>query len=317
MTQDTKGPTPHPHPMYWLRSPLMVAVGGALVAFVGNIAVTELDARDKRAADQQQHCYDMINDALRASAGDIAITQKNLNFLKNSKLLAKCDDIDIDAAMQSESTPQYIAPIGTAAPALAGTAAALQVYFGCSGTGDATDPLQQAFNQAVNRCDTPQTSDFDATVTLSALLAKQNDDTTRWSSGRAVAIDGYVLAVDRGGPESANCHGRAGNDTVLEIAAIQSAGKADRFLAKVTPRGRALASANGQDWSLPEIDRAYRGKRVHVEGWLVFDQEHAAWSANTVKGRSVPDRATAWEIHPVTAINLPGDGGITDAAPGG
>ena len=314
---ETKGPGAQQHTIHWLRSPLIVATAGAMLALIGNIVVTELDAQEKRTADREQHCYDMISDALRASAGDIVITKKNLAFLKSSKLLAKCDDIDIDAAMPSEDTPQYIAPVATAAsPALAGTGAALQVYLGCAGSGDATDPVQVAFNQAVNRSDLPQAPDFDANATLSALL-KGGDDTTRWSSGRAAAVDGYVLAVERGGAEGANCHGRAGYDTVLEIGATPGAGRAERFLAKVTPRLRALATANGQDWSLPGLERAYLGKRVHLEGWLVFDQEHAPWSANTVKPHVTPDRGTAWELHPVISIALPGDAGIPDAASGG
>ena len=300
------------HARHWLRSPLIVATVGAVVALIGNIVVTVLDAQEKLTADKRQHCYEMISDALRASGGDVEITKKNLRFLKDSNLLATCGDINLDAA--SEATPQYIAPAATAATAAPmGTGAALQVYLGCSGNGDAIDPIQQAFNQAVNRTDLPQASDIDGNATLSELL-KIGNDVSRWSSGRAAAIDGYVLAVKKGGAESANCHGRAGYDTILEVGALPGVPSAERFLAKVTPRLRALATANGQDWSLPGLERAYLNKRVHMEGWLVFDQEHAPWSANTAKAHDVSDRATAWELHPLISIALPDDGGVADAA---
>jgi len=46
------------------------------------------------------------------------------------------------------------------------------------------------------------------------------------------------------------------------------------------------------------------GQRVRFEGWLMFDIEHDEESENTSPGRPVNWRATAWELHPVTAIHV-------------
>ena len=47
---------------------------------------------------------------------------------------------------------------------------------------------------------------------------------------------------------------------------------------------------------------AFVGRRVRVAGWLMFDHEHADEAENTRPGERDNWRATAWEIHPVTAI---------------
>jgi hypothetical protein len=41
-----------------------------------------------------------------------------------------------------------------------------------------------------------------------------------------------------------------------------------------------------------------------LEGWLLFDREHAGESENTAPGRAANWRATAWELHPVTKIEI-------------
>jgi hypothetical protein len=46
------------------------------------------------------------------------------------------------------------------------------------------------------------------------------------------------------------------------------------------------------------------GHRVRFKGWLLFDREHADEAENTKPGRAANWRATAWEIHPVTTIEV-------------
>jgi hypothetical protein len=41
-----------------------------------------------------------------------------------------------------------------------------------------------------------------------------------------------------------------------------------------------------------------------VTGWLLFDAEHANAAANTAPGRPRDWRATAWEVHPITSLEV-------------
>jgi hypothetical protein len=46
------------------------------------------------------------------------------------------------------------------------------------------------------------------------------------------------------------------------------------------------------------------GRWVRVTGWLLFDAEHANAAENTAPGRARNWRASAWEIHPITAVEV-------------
>jgi hypothetical protein len=56
------------------------------------------------------------------------------------------------------------------------------------------------------------------------------------------------------------------------------------------------------------ITRALRdrllGRWIRIRGWMLFDVEHQSQSENTAPGRERNWRATAWEIHPVTSIEV-------------
>ena len=80
----------------------------------------------------------------------------------------------------------------------------------------------------------------------------------------------------------------------------------DRVIVEVTPRWRRWAREHGVDWCLEAL-KGLVGKRVHVEGWLLFDLEHGDESENTQPGRPENWRRTAWELHPVTAIQVTED----------
>jgi hypothetical protein len=73
---------------------------------------------------------------------------------------------------------------------------------------------------------------------------------------------------------------------------------------EVTPRTRDLAQAQGLDWSASTLQRELTGHWCRFEGWLFFDDLHAGQAENTMPGRTRNWRATAWELHPVTAIKI-------------
>jgi hypothetical protein len=77
-----------------------------------------------------------------------------------------------------------------------------------------------------------------------------------------------------------------------------------RLIVEVTPRGRALADQRGDDWSTRALRDHLQGRWIRVRGWLLFDAEHESQSVNTAPGRPRDWRATAWEIHPVTSLEV-------------
>ena len=72
----------------------------------------------------------------------------------------------------------------------------------------------------------------------------------------------------------------------------------------MTPRWRAALNAQGIDWSTATLQQTIEGHWVTVRGWRMFDAEHKAQAENTRPGGARNWRATAWEIHPVTAITI-------------
>jgi hypothetical protein len=180
----------------------------------------------------------------------------------------------------------------------------------CPPRGDATRSKIQALNEKKARLDQPSDEDIDDTVTIDALL-EPGDDRLRWQDGQGVAIDAYVLEVRDGGMASSNCHSSdpADQDTVLVLSPGEDVSdKAHRLIAVITPRWRRIAAESRLDWSTLAIRAKYLKKYVTVTGWLLFDFEAASRAVNTASlGGADITRATAWEIHPATAIDLNDD----------
>jgi hypothetical protein len=75
-------------------------------------------------------------------------------------------------------------------------------------------------------------------------------------------------------------------------------------IVEVTPRWRQMMKAQGVDWSTRTLQKTLPGHWVKVRGWLLFDLEHAGAAENTHPGGRANWRATAWEIHPITALEI-------------
>lgn len=180
----------------------------------------------------------------------------------------------------------------------------------CPPQGDAKKAKIQRSNELRARMQEPSDDDYDDTADVSALI-EPGDDGQRWQSDTAVEITAYVIDVQDGGPTSANCHSMnpADHDTLLYLtpgASVSDNGH--RLVAAITPRWRRLMAKNGFDWSTGAVRAKYLLQYVSVRGWLLFNSEAAAVSLNTapLAGASIT-RATAWEIHPVTGIELNDD----------
>jgi hypothetical protein len=176
----------------------------------------------------------------------------------------------------------------------------------CPIEGNAVSDRIKQLNILKNRVSFPSAKDFDNTITLEKLLAPGND-TKRWSDKKAVSIVGYVYDVKVGGIETCNCKTKDKNlrDTHIELVTNpMNPAKSVRFIAEVTPRWREIMKKKGVNWSTSTLRDKYLGRWVKIEGWLFFDDEHDQQSQNTRPDGKKNWRGTAWEVHPITNIEL-------------
>lgn len=182
----------------------------------------------------------------------------------------------------------------------------LSLYHGCPMEGDARSQPVRALNLLKNRIVPPMPEQIDPKITLTAILAS-GYDIGRWKVKEGATITGYVYDVKPGGIETVNCHARdwADRDTHIELVLnAMQAGVTQRIIVEVTPRWRAIMASKGIDWSTRTLRDKLLGRWVIVTGWMLFDVEHKDQAENTAPGRLRNWRATAWEIHPVTAIEV-------------
>lgn len=181
----------------------------------------------------------------------------------------------------------------------------MDIYQNCPLEGDAKRPDVRYLNILKNRYKIPDSTDFDRSVTLQAMLAPGNDK-NRFSDRKAVDIKGYVYDVKVGGNESCNCHERNPQyrDTHIELVLSLDNEEKECVIVEITPRIREVMAQKGKDWTTDNIRRTFKGQYVEVQGWLLFDEEHLNQAENTDPDNPKDWRATCWEVHPVTSIEL-------------
>ena len=165
----------------------------------------------------------------------------------------------------------------------------------CPSVGIALTSRARQLHRLKNRTVLPQAGDFDARVTLDALL-QPGEDSSRWSNERAARIQGEVLDVAYARPEATNCFNPCRRDIHIVVATHKDAGEIEQVILEVTP--------NLRDQDEAKLQSQLVGHWVEFEGWLYFDVGHAQESENTAPGREDNWRGTAWEIHPVTKITV-------------
>ena len=180
----------------------------------------------------------------------------------------------------------------------------------CPPQGDDPKPAFVALDLQKNRVNPPGPADIDHDATLAALLAP-GTDIDRFDATKGATIEGIVVRVKAGSKETCNCHATnpIDQDTHIELALSGSATRIQRVVVEVTPRIRKQMKDAGQDWSTKAFqgqDRAdgIVGKWLRITGWLFFDDIHLRIAENTNPGGSNNVRATCWEIHPVTALEV-------------
>lgn len=179
-------------------------------------------------------------------------------------------------------------------------------YYDCPPEGSAVSERIKKLNLLKNRNTAPHENDFDKTITLEKLLTPGND-INRWSNSKAVSIIGYVYDVKVGGIETCNCKSKDKTirDTHIELVLDpMNTSKSARFIAEITPKWREIVQKQGKKWSTSAIRDNFLGRWVKIEGWLFFDDEHQQQAQNTRPDGKNNWRGTAWEIHPITNIEV-------------
>lgn len=180
----------------------------------------------------------------------------------------------------------------------------------CPPQGDAVKSSLKRLNEARARLDDVSDDDVDDSVTMEA-LSEPGDDRLRWQDGQGIEITAFVIEVRDGGPSASNCHSprSADHDTILELVpTANTLDRSHRVYAVVTPQWRQALTADRVDWSTGALRAHLLRRWVIVRGWLLFNTEAATKSLHTAALMG-PDlsRMSAWEIHPVTALDLQED----------
>jgi len=163
-------------------------------------------------------------------------------------------------------------------------------------------------NTFKNRFVFPATSDFDRSVTLQKLIAT-NAIEGKFDQQKAAEITGYVFDVKPGGTETCNCKttDKMFKDTHIELTPdSRQTGPENRMIVEVTPRLRELMEEQGTDWSTETLKEKLIGHMVKIQGWLTYDLEHEgqAFSTNPDNASNRNWRASCWEVHPITSIEV-------------
>jgi uncharacterized protein YgiM (DUF1202 family) len=174
----------------------------------------------------------------------------------------------------------------------------------CGPTGDATNGAAITLNTNKNRIDIPGDSDY-VDLTWSQLESLPTDQVDNFVSApvRAVGFLSHQIKVENtGSGESTNCHKTADDMVDWHIYFTQSANQpiSAAVIVETTPRTRPL-----HKWTTAMLSAFVNSTtEVRISGWLMYDSEHI--------GVIGTQRATVWEIHPITKIEVQRNGQWVD-----
>lgn len=207
------------------------------------------------------------------------------------------------------------------------------VIDGCGLDGKESPGTEKAKdNNLKNRFTFPEEGEIEHSINFD--LLRNAPISKNPNQEKAAEIDGYIWYVKPGGQESCNCKTTHPEffDTHIYVSSTPNGPKGasrtytpdsracvveaqltpeDRrlweqqsIIVEVTPRIRKILSEQGIDWTTTTLVKNLTGQRVHISGWLFCDKEHKASSkVDNPNGKDLW-RASCWEIHPVTRIEI-------------
>jgi|SRR5689334_13605170 len=174
----------------------------------------------------------------------------------------------------------------------------------CGPTGDATRGAAIALNANKNRTDTPGDSGY-VDIDWSDLKDLPSDRAGDFV-GAPVRVVGFlshrINVENKGSGESTNCHLLGDGEVDWHIYLTNSPAQpiSQAIIVETTPRTRPL-----HRWTTgmlaPIVDSE---TPVRISGWLMYDSEHI--------GAIGTQRASAWEVHPITRVEIQKEGQWVD-----
>lgn len=170
----------------------------------------------------------------------------------------------------------------------------------CGPTGDTKNPTAIALNNNKNRTDEPGDADY---VEISwGNLASLPSDRVNDFVGAPVSVVGYlshkINVEDTGTGESTNCHLLGAEEVDWHIYLTESPAQpiSQAIIVETTPRTRPQHT-----WTTNMLTALVDSETpVRISGWLMYDSEHI--------GVIGTQRATVWEVHPITKIEVQTNG---------
>ena len=175
----------------------------------------------------------------------------------------------------------------------------------CAAAGNSSDPKMIKLDSQKNRTEIPEASAYIAVDwnVLKGLPSTSPDDL----QGAPVMVSGYLshrINVENKAPgESTNCNLLNDDEVDWHIYLTSTPNQAisQAIIVETTPRTRPLHT-----WDKSVLDGLVNtNKQVRISGWLMYDFQHVSEIGT--------QRATVWEVHPVTRIEVTdGNGGWKD-----
>jgi hypothetical protein len=164
----------------------------------------------------------------------------------------------------------------------------------CGAKGDSNDTKTKQLDNNKNRTDEPNdyiSVDWDDMVNLPANAVNK-------IQGAPISVIGYLshrVKVQTEPPgESTNCHLLESNEVDWHIYLTKQTNQPikDAVIVETTPRVRP-----NHKWTTQQLTRyVNKNQQVRISGWLMYDYPHL--------GVVGTQRATVWEVHPITKIEV-------------
>ncbi len=191
----------------------------------------------------------------------------------------------------------------------------------CPPKGSASQTGYRLTNQKKNRIEIPCTY---STITIEQILALKSlpknvrtlpagDQPITYLQGlesKSVMSEGYLAMVKRSAEETTNCTSSTRKDLHVELLAADAGDPKNQRYKVVVTEVTPWFGENHTSWAETDLGQyaSYKGgyngnmlrppTKVRIYGWLFFDNAHA--DAHSVGNW----RGTAWEIHPITRIEV-------------
>lgn len=155
---------------------------------------------------------------------------------------------------------------------------------------------EAAMNRMKNREDI--TGSIDHSIAIQDLI--NSPEQADLDENTAVEITGFVAdVIDGTANETCNCARSDLKDIHIDVVAKQKdRNNNDKYvIVEISPRFQAKLG------DMKTVKKKITGKWVKFTGWLTYDYKHRSNARNVKKTGNIW-RATAWEVHPVTAFKV-------------